>query len=66
MVNLQDAVRLERLFRQWVGAGDVDIERLYNTIRREYLAQRLRLINVSRQLQRETRADLNFVGSLRP
>ena len=64
--QVSDAARLNRLYRKYVSSrGSVDVDRLYDVIRRETRAAEQGRIRVSRELLRELRADLAFVGRAR-
>lgn len=64
MGNVESVSQLDRLYRKYVGRGALDVERLYEELRRETRAAEQGRTRVSRDLLRELRADRAFVGRI--
>lgn len=62
--TVADASKLDRLYRKYVGRGEIDVTRLVRVVRRETTAAERAVIKVSRGLLRELRADRAVVGRL--
>lgn len=63
MLPLDTVAKLDRLYRAWVSAsGPLDLNKLYRAIYREKHAIESGKVKASRQLLREVRSDLAFVG----
>lgn len=62
--SIEDAAKLNRLFRKYVGSGSVSASRLRDVIKREAGAAEKGVIKVSSGLLRELRADRAVAGRL--